>query len=295
MTEPVSPPAPVTVPLYPALGSANFNSEAYAYGSAMPAVAANINATGEAAYTNAVAAKEKALAAAASEAAATTNADLAMGYRNTAQLAAAAAADAQTAAQAALDSFDDRYLGQKPANPATDNDGGALVIGALYFRTTAPIGMKVWTGTAWDDAYANLSSKFDKTGGAISGGISVAGNILSTGGALGYGVGAGGSVVQATSKSTSVTLNKPNGVITLHPASLAAGGIATFALNNTSISDVDTLSISFIGSVASVQSSYSVQASTGAGVAFFTIRNETTVLLSEAVQFTFKVIKGSIT
>lgn len=173
MTEPVSPPAPVTVPIYPALGSANFNSEAYAYGSAMPAVAANINATGEAAYTNAVAAKEKALAAAASEAAATTNADLAMGYRNTAQLAAAAAADAQTAAQAALDSFDDRYLGQKPANPATDNDGGALVIGALYFRTTAPIGMKVWTGTAWDDAYANLSSKFDKTGGVISGNVNI--------------------------------------------------------------------------------------------------------------------------
>lgn len=94
MTEPVSPPAPVTVPLYPALGSANFNSEAYAYGSAMPAVAANINATGEAAYTNAVAAKEKALAAAASESAATTRADLAMGYRNTAQAAAGTATSA---------------------------------------------------------------------------------------------------------------------------------------------------------------------------------------------------------
>ena len=94
MTEPVSPPAPVTVPPYPALGSADFNSHAYAYGSAMPAVAANINATGEAAYTNAVAAKEKALAAAESESAATTQADLAMGYRNTAQAAAGTATSA---------------------------------------------------------------------------------------------------------------------------------------------------------------------------------------------------------
>ena len=94
MTEPVSPPAPVTVPPYPALGSADFNSQAYAYGSAMPAVAANINATGEAAYTNAVAAKEKAIAAAASETATTTQADLAMGYRNTAQAAAGTATSA---------------------------------------------------------------------------------------------------------------------------------------------------------------------------------------------------------
>ena len=94
MTEPVSPPAPVTVPPYPALGSADFNSQAYAYGSAMPGVAANISATGEAAYTNAVAAKEKALAAAASESAATTQADLAMGYRNTAQAAAGTATSA---------------------------------------------------------------------------------------------------------------------------------------------------------------------------------------------------------
>ena len=83
------------------------------------------------------------------------------------------AAAAALATQAALDSFDDRYLGQKPADPANDNDGDALLVGALYFRTTAPIGMKVWTGAAWDDAYANLSSKFDKTGGDISGNVNL--------------------------------------------------------------------------------------------------------------------------
>lgn len=127
----------------------------------------------------------------------------------------------------------------------------------------------------------------------------VAGGFLVTNGSLGYGIGAGGSATQGTTdprgKGTPVTLNKPNGVITLHPASLAAGGIATFALSNTFISNVDTLALSFVGSVASVQSSYSLHASTGAGAAFITIRNESTVLLSEAVQFTFKVIHGSIT
>ena len=86
-----------------------------------------------------------------------------------------AAVIAKNAAEAALDSFDDRYLGQKSSNPTADNDGGALLVGALYFRTTAPIGMKVWTGTTWDDAYANLSSKFDKTGGDVNGNINFTG------------------------------------------------------------------------------------------------------------------------
>lgn len=43
---------------------------------------------------------------------------------------------AQAAAEAALDSFDDRYLGAKSSAPAVDNDGDALIDGALYFNTT---------------------------------------------------------------------------------------------------------------------------------------------------------------
>lgn len=35
-----------------------------------------------------------------------------------------------------------------------DNDGNALVTGALYYRTTAPIGMKVWDGSQWLEASA---------------------------------------------------------------------------------------------------------------------------------------------
>lgn len=35
-----------------------------------------------------------------------------------------------------------------------DNDGNALVTGALYYRTTAPIGMKVWDGAQWLEASA---------------------------------------------------------------------------------------------------------------------------------------------
>lgn len=91
MTEPVAPPAPATVPPFPALGSANFNEEAYNNGAAMPGVMENISQQVQAAYTNALSAKEKAEAAALSQSAATDQADLAMGYRNTANNAAATA------------------------------------------------------------------------------------------------------------------------------------------------------------------------------------------------------------
>jgi len=45
-------------------------------------------------------------------------------------------ADVVTVA-AYVDSFDDRYLGSKASDPTLDNDGNALLDGALYFNTTA--------------------------------------------------------------------------------------------------------------------------------------------------------------
>ena len=65
-----------------------------------------------------------------------SNANTAKGLAETARDAAIAA---QTAAELALDTFDDRYLGAKNSDPATDNDGNALIDGALYYNTTANI------------------------------------------------------------------------------------------------------------------------------------------------------------
>lgn len=72
---------------------------------------------------------------------------------NSATAASTSAGTAQTAADAALaalDSFDDRYLGSKASDPSLDNDGNALLSGAIYFNTTSGI-MRVYTGTLWVD------------------------------------------------------------------------------------------------------------------------------------------------
>jgi len=54
---------------------------------------------------------------------------------NDATAAKNAAEAAQAAAEAALDNFDDRYLGAKTTDPTVDNDGNALIDGALYYNT----------------------------------------------------------------------------------------------------------------------------------------------------------------
>ena len=58
--------------------------------------------------------------------------------------AAASAADAATT----YDNFDDRYLGSKSTAPSVDNDGNALITGALYWNSVTAT-MFAWTGSAW--------------------------------------------------------------------------------------------------------------------------------------------------
>ena len=75
-------------------------------------------------------------------------ADAAIAAQAAAETAQAGAEAAETAAEAAYDDFDDRYLGAKASEPSLDNDGDALVTGALFFDTSAGV-MKVYNGTSW--------------------------------------------------------------------------------------------------------------------------------------------------
>jgi multidrug efflux pump subunit AcrA (membrane-fusion protein) len=111
----------------------------------------------ETAQTAAEAAQTAAEAAQLAAENAQTAAELAETNAETAEtgaLAAQAAAEsARDSALAAYDNFDDRYLGAKSSDPTLDNDGDALVAGALYFNSVDNA-MRVYTGSVWVDAYA---------------------------------------------------------------------------------------------------------------------------------------------
>jgi len=119
------------------------------------------------------------------------------------------------------------------------------------------------------------------------------GDVLVTGAAaaLGYGAGAGGTVTQATSKTTTVTLNKPCGQITMHNAALAAGGVVAFQLTNSLITATDVILVMPIGTF----SSYRIDPFPFAGGTVLRVTNFTGGSLSEAVVINFAVIKGSTT
>ena len=90
--------------------------------------------------------------AAASAAAAASSATNAQTFASSASTSASAAAASATSAANSFDSFDDRYLGAKSSDPTVDNDGNALITGALYFNSVANE-MRVYNGSAWLAAY----------------------------------------------------------------------------------------------------------------------------------------------
>lgn len=72
---------------------------------------------------------------------------------NAASANATSAANSAAAAAASYDDFDDRYLGAKAVAPTLDNDGAALLTGAIYFDTALDQ-MRFYNGTVWSVAFA---------------------------------------------------------------------------------------------------------------------------------------------
>ena len=83
---------------------------------------------------------------------------------------ATAAAASAAAAATSYDSFDDRYRGPKSTPPTLDNDGNALVTGALYWNSVSNE-MFAWTGSAWgsiSSTAAIFRYRFTAAGGETS-------------------------------------------------------------------------------------------------------------------------------
>ena len=111
-------------------------SEASVSASNASTSAANASTSASAASVSASTSTTKATEAA-------TSASTALGYKND-------VSTMKLAIETIYDTFDDRFLGTKTTNPLVDNDGNALLDGALYFDTTTnamkvyDVGTKTW-------------------------------------------------------------------------------------------------------------------------------------------------------
>jgi hypothetical protein len=109
-------------------------------------------------------------------------------YAVAAGTSASSASASAASAASSYDSFDDRYLGSKSSDPTVDNDGAALLDGALYWDTTNNIlkvydqGATTWrrtTPTSSDQANINTVTGIAANVTTVAG---IAGNVTTVAG-----------------------------------------------------------------------------------------------------------------
>jgi hypothetical protein len=164
-----------------AAGTSATSAAASATAAATSATSAAASAT--AATTSATSAETSATSSATSASAAATSATSAATSATSAETSATSAATSATSAATSATSaattytqFDARYLGNKSADPTLDNEGNALLTGALYFNDVIDA-MKVYDGAAWELVAPDTSAFIDK---AI---LTAKGSIISASGA----------------------------------------------------------------------------------------------------------------
>jgi hypothetical protein len=226
---------------------------------------------------------------------ASTNATNAATSATAAQTAQSAAESARDATLAAYDNFDDRYLGSKTSNPTLDNDGNALVAGALYFNSVSGA-MQVYTGSAWVAAYVsgtgflasanNLSDVASTSSARTNLGLGTiatqaASSVAITGGSI------NGTTVGASTASTGAfTTLSATGVTTVQAGSVSAPAITTSGDTNTGIffpaadtiafteGGVESMRIDSSGNVGIGSSSPSQRLDVNGGRSYFAANNE---------------------
>ena len=183
---------------------------------AASATAANNSATAAAtSETNAATSETNAATsetnAAASASTATTQATAATTAKTAAETAQAAAETASTNANTKFDDFDDRFLGALGSDPSTDNDGNALLDGAIYWNTSQNV-TKIYDAgnTAWVQLKLSSSDQTNvNTVAGISADVSTvannSSNVSTVGGAITNVNNVGGSIANVNTVATGLS------------------------------------------------------------------------------------------
>lgn len=107
----------------------------------------------------------------------------------------------------------------------------------------------------------------------------------------GYVAGDGGQIDQATSKSTTVVLNKKCGQIEMNGAALAANTTVSFTFTNATVAAANIIVLNHVS--GGTAGSYLLNAQAGSGSASINVRNITSGSLSEAIVIGFAVVKAT--
>jgi len=152
--------------------SAASTSASNASSSASSASSSASTATTQAtnASNSASAAATSATNASNSASTATTQASNASTSATNAATSATNAAASEAAAEAALESFNETYLGAKATDPTLDNNGDPVTAGDWYFNTTSDRS-RVYDGAAWDFVAVDTTTIVSKTSPTGSAGI----------------------------------------------------------------------------------------------------------------------------
>jgi hypothetical protein len=141
------------------------------------------------------------------------------------------------------------------------------------------------TGTITID----LPSTITLTGNITGGNLISTGRITSANATagIGYATGAGGTVTQGTSRTTSVTINKMSGAITLFSAA-GTSGYTTFTVTNSTVAATDVIIVNQKSGTDKYQAFVSAVAAGSFAITFSDISGTTT----EQPVFNFAVIKA---
>jgi hypothetical protein len=169
---------------------------------------------------------------------------------------ATASANSATAAANSFDDFDDRYLGAKSSDPSVDNDGDALITGALYFDTTLGA-MKVYTGSTWQTVTVSAANQANiNTVAGISANVTTVAGIASNVTTV-AGISSDVSAVSSISSDIQAVENIKANVTTVAGISSNVTTVAGISSNVTSVASNSSNINTVAGSIANVNTTAS--------------------------------------